>query len=64
VQAYYLPNVNRTNLIVLTGAEVHAINFKPRSSKEDDLVASGVTYTYMGKSISVSAGKEVILSAG
>ena len=56
--------MHRPNLVVLTGAEVQGINFEPRSHKDDDLVASGVTYTCEGEKISVSASKEVILSAG
>ncbi|TRM59618.1 hypothetical protein BD626DRAFT_462271 [Schizophyllum amplum] len=61
--AYYYPNEARENLVLLTGALVGHVNFQSPVSA-DGLVAEGVTYYSGGQEYNVSAGKEVILSAG
>lgn len=59
--AYLDPARDRPNLTVWTGVTVEKILFdKPA----EDATASGVQYTKGGKSATVSARKEVILSAG
>jgi choline dehydrogenase len=51
----------RSNLTVLTQAHVNQINFD-RSGRQP--VANGVSFTHKGSSVTVSASREVILSAG
>ncbi|KAJ3901688.1 alcohol oxidase [Lentinula edodes] len=58
---YLLPNVGRSNLAVLTGAQATKIQFTQNGG---NATATGVQFTASGTSYTVSAGKEVILSAG
>lgn len=61
--AYYVPVSNRSNLVVLTGAEATRI----LSVKTNGLVeANAVEYSLNGqtRSVSIKPGAEVILSAG
>ncbi|KAJ7849598.1 glucose-methanol-choline oxidoreductase, partial [Mycena leptocephala] len=60
--AYYMPNRERKNLIVLTEAIVARVLFADAPGK--DLTASGVEFIHGGKTLKVYAKKEVILSAG
>lgn len=62
--AYYLPNAERPNLRVLTGALVQKIHFASRKSKKEPLTAIGLSFTVDGKSYIAKAKREVILSAG
>ncbi|KAF7377009.1 GMC oxidoreductase [Mycena sanguinolenta] len=61
--AYYTPASSRANLKLLTGAQVTKIVFNSELIA-DKRVAVGVEFTVHGKSYSVSAAKEIILSAG
>ncbi|KAJ7146031.1 alcohol oxidase [Mycena epipterygia] len=61
--AYYTPVASRTNLKLLTGAQVTKILFKPELV-DGNRVAAGVEFTVEGKIYSVSVSKEVVLSAG
>ncbi|KAJ4464622.1 hypothetical protein C8J55DRAFT_566723 [Lentinula edodes] len=58
---YLLPNVGRSNLAVLTGAQATKIQFTQNGG---NATATGVQFIASGTSYTVSAGKEVILSAG
>ncbi|KAH9947119.1 GMC oxidoreductase [Amylocystis lapponica] len=58
--AYLLPVIGRTNLTVLTGANVNKIVTRKENG---ELVASGVDFGYGGTIYRVNASKEVILSA-
>ncbi|KAG8821559.1 hypothetical protein FRC19_007630 [Serendipita sp. 401] len=60
--AYYAPNANRANLIVLTGAQATKIVFNTNKNRDGTYTATGVSYVYGGVSYTVSASKEVILS--
>ncbi|KAG8754821.1 hypothetical protein FRC14_004624 [Serendipita sp. 396] len=62
--AYYAPNANRANLIVLTGAQATKIVFNTTKNRDGTYTATGVSYVYGGVSYTVSASKEVILSGG
>ncbi|KAL8701338.1 MAG: hypothetical protein Q9201_004957 [Fulgogasparrea decipioides] len=59
--AYYAPVAQRTNLFVLTGAEVERIAFIDGNA---DKVANAVCFMYKGKSWTVGVRKEVIVAAG
>ena len=56
-----MPNANRENLFVLTGATVSRIVFHEGSSP---LQASGVEFLKDGKKYSAAVTREVIVSAG
>ncbi|KAG8178666.1 hypothetical protein JTE90_025589 [Oedothorax gibbosus] len=56
-KSYLVPAENRTNLNILTEAFVTKVLF-------DKKRATGVSFEYGGKSVTVKAKKEVILSAG
>ncbi|KAJ7637777.1 GMC oxidoreductase [Mycena rosella] len=60
--AYYIPNRERKNLVVLTEATVARVLFADAPGK--DLTATGVEFIHAGKTLKVYAKKEVILSAG
>ncbi|KAH6856331.1 hypothetical protein B0I37DRAFT_73684 [Chaetomium sp. MPI-CAGE-AT-0009] len=60
--AYLTPAQGRPNLTVWTGVVVDKILFDKKAA--DDAVATGVQYTKDGKTSTVAARKEVILSAG
>ncbi|KAF8171014.1 GMC oxidoreductase [Mycena galopus ATCC 62051] len=60
--AYYMPNKERKNLVVLTEATVARVLFLNAPAKE--LTVTGVEFIYGGKTVKVHAKKEVILSAG
>lgn len=62
--AYYLPNAERPNLRVLTGALVEKVHFASRKSKKKPLTATGLSFTVDGKKYIAKARREVILSAG
>jgi choline dehydrogenase-like flavoprotein len=59
--AYLAPARDRPNLTVWTGVTVDKILF---DKSAQDAVATGVQYTRDGQTSTVTAGKEVILSAG
>ncbi|KAJ7230526.1 GMC oxidoreductase [Mycena pura] len=61
--AYYLPNRERKNLVVLTEATVGRVLFADAASGKD-LTATGVEFIHGGKTLKVHARREVILSAG
>ncbi|KAJ7448597.1 alcohol oxidase [Mycena galericulata] len=61
--AYYTPASSRINLKLLTDAHVTKILFKPELVN-DKCVAVGVEFLVHGRVYSVSASKEIILSAG
>ncbi|KAJ4488387.1 hypothetical protein J3R30DRAFT_929429 [Lentinula aciculospora] len=58
---YLLPNVDRSNLAVLVGAQATKIEI---SQTGGNVTATGVQFTASGTNYTVTAGKEVILSAG
>ncbi|KAJ6086383.1 hypothetical protein N7486_010664 [Penicillium sp. IBT 16267x] len=60
--AYYLPNVTRSNMFLLTGAQVLHIYFD--ATKNGKFIASGISFLARGAKYSVKARCEVILSAG
>lgn len=59
--AYYVPAAQRTNLTILTGAEVEKIGFAYESG---DKLANAVYFRQDGSSTMVTVNKEVILAAG
>ncbi|KAG9226738.1 hypothetical protein CCMSSC00406_0008438 [Pleurotus cornucopiae] len=59
--AYFSQAQSRSNLLVLTGAEATKILL---TKYGNNLVATGVTFTSGGKSLTAKANKEVILSTG
>jgi choline dehydrogenase-like flavoprotein len=60
---YYADHIALDNFSVLTGAQATKVNF--RNSKENGyLVANSVAFVVNGTTFTVSAKKEVILSAG
>lgn len=60
-KAYYLPNAERPNLLVLCEAVVEEIILERVG---DDWLATGARFTHRGQSHVVSASREVVLSAG
>ncbi|TCD61245.1 hypothetical protein EIP91_008712 [Steccherinum ochraceum] len=60
--AFYLPNKDRINLVVLTNALV--VRIVTSKSSDDAVTATGVEFEVDGKKYTVKAGKEVIVSAG
>ncbi|TDL16835.1 alcohol oxidase [Rickenella mellea] len=60
--SYFVPNQGRSNLVVLTGAQVSKINWATNSTS-GGLTASGVSFLSNGTTFTVSASREVILSA-
>ncbi|KAJ6535901.1 alcohol oxidase [Mycena vulgaris] len=61
--AYYTPVASRSNLKLLTGAQVTKILFKPELV-DGNRVATGVEFTVDSNIYSVTVTKEIILSAG
>lgn len=59
--AYYAPISQRTNLSVMTGAQVKKIEF---TRGDDNMIANTVCFNRDGKSSRVGVRKEVILAAG
>lgn len=60
-KAFLTPNLSRSNLTVITDAQVQNILF---DSKSNDKVATGVRYLVNGHYHNIFAKKEVLLSAG
>ncbi|KAF8604819.1 alcohol oxidase [Ceratobasidium sp. AG-I] len=60
---YYAYNAGRPNFVVLTGAQATKINFS-NTTKGGKITATGVTFVSNSTNFSVTARKEVILSAG
>ncbi|KAG6909080.1 hypothetical protein DXG01_002061 [Tephrocybe rancida] len=61
--AYLVPAQDRPNLTVLTQATVLRVVFA-EDRNGDDVTATGVEFAHAGKTYSLSAQKEIILSAG
>ncbi|QRW13145.1 GMC oxidoreductase [Ceratobasidium sp. AG-Ba] len=61
---YFAYNAGRTNLVVLTDAQVTKINFANASAGGSKLKATGVSFVSNSTSYSAHARKEVILAAG
>ncbi|KAJ6573700.1 GMC oxidoreductase [Mycena sp. CBHHK59/15] len=61
--AYYMPNRERQNLVVLTEATAARVLFSDAPPGEG-LVATGVEFVHGGQTVKVHSKKEVILSAG
>ncbi|KIJ28546.1 GMC oxidoreductase [Sphaerobolus stellatus SS14] len=59
---YILPNLGRKNLFVLT--EAYSSRILLEDSKSEPVTAKGVEFIHEGKTYSVKAAKEVIVSAG
>ena len=59
--AYYAPISQRTNLSVMTGAQVEKIGF---SEGDGNMIANSVYFNREGKSFRLGVRKEVILAAG
>ncbi|KAJ7173929.1 alcohol oxidase [Mycena crocata] len=62
--AYYEPNKSNPNLVVVAGAHATRIMLNSSADASGNLVASGVEYIKDGKSLTVSARKEVLVCAG
>jgi choline dehydrogenase-like flavoprotein len=62
--AYYLPNQDRPNLHLLTGAQVVKLNISSVPDESGNYAATGVTYVAEGGSYTASVDKEIIVSAG
>ena len=60
-RAFLTPNLHRSNLTVITNAQVQKILI---DNESDDKIATGVCYKVKGKSHNIFAKKEVLLSAG
>ncbi|KAJ7444018.1 alcohol oxidase [Mycena latifolia] len=58
---YFAPNMQDSNLIVLTGAQATKINF---SKIKGQIIASSVDFVVGDQQYTVKASKEVVLSAG
>lgn len=62
-QAYYKPNSERANLVVLTGA--HTVRMEVAGSEGDStLIATSVAFLHNDDLFQVKVGKEVVLAAG
>ena len=61
MQAYLFPALDRPNLKVLTGANVHRL---VTSKQANGLAATGAEFAHGDKVYTVNATKEVILCAG
>ncbi|QRV84518.1 GMC oxidoreductase [Ceratobasidium sp. AG-Ba] len=61
---YFAYNAGRTNLVVLTGAQVTKINFANASASGSKLKATGVSFVSNSTGYSAHARKEVVLAAG
>lgn len=61
VQAFYLPNIHRPNLTVLTGARANRVLTE---AQNDDIKATGVEFVYNHTVYSTHAKLEVIISCG
>ena len=59
--AYYAPISRRTNLSLITGAQVEKIEF---AQGEGNMIANAVYFNREGESLKVRVRKEVILAAG
>ena len=59
--AYYQPNVNRSNLTILTEAQVNKITLSHHDGK---IIASGIDFTSFGFKYHAKADHEVLLCAG
>ncbi|TEB21436.1 GMC oxidoreductase [Coprinellus micaceus] len=62
--AYLHPYEDRQNLVVLPNAYVTRVLWADEKDAERNLVASGVEYIFGEQKLTVTASKEVILSAG
>ncbi|KAH6857186.1 putative choline dehydrogenase [Chaetomium sp. MPI-CAGE-AT-0009] len=62
--AYYEPISSRSNLFLLTGAEVHEILLARDENPPSPWRAEGVRFSHSGAKFSAFACREVILSAG
>ncbi|KAL7282581.1 hypothetical protein ACG7TL_004052 [Trametes sanguinea] len=60
--AFYLPNKDRPNLIVLPSSYVNRV--LPSSQSSSDFIAEAVEFQHNGQLYIVRANKEIILSAG
>lgn len=60
-KAFLTPNLSRSNLTVITDAQVQRILF---DSQSDDKIATGVRYLVNNHQYNIFAKKEVLLSAG
>ncbi|PPQ82754.1 hypothetical protein CVT25_009225 [Psilocybe cyanescens] len=63
VAAYLMPNINRSNLYVLTQALVARVILGPARTGRDRTI-TGVEFIYGGRAYRIKVSKEVILSAG
>lgn len=62
IQAYYLPNKDRSNLSVLLLAHVNRL--LTEKAEDGTLAVTGVEFTHDGKTHTVAAKNEVVLCAG
>ena len=62
-KAYYGAAKGRPNLHLITAAQVEKINFEP-SINSEDVIASGVKFSYGNTTYNAKARKEVILASG
>lgn len=61
-KGYYLPNAERKNLVLLTGAHITRILFE--DTQGSDVVATGVEFLKDGQKLVAKAKREVVLCAG
>ena len=61
-KAYYAPNADRKNLVLLTGAQATRVILQPSTAGE--VLATGIEFTKGGETFTARSKLEVILSAG
>ncbi len=63
-KAFLTPNLHRSNLTVITDAQVQKIIVESKNDGSEEKIATGVCYQINNKEFSIYADKEVLLSAG
>ncbi|KAL8727736.1 MAG: hypothetical protein Q9166_005849 [cf. Caloplaca sp. 2 TL-2023] len=61
---YFTLSASRPNLQILTNALVSRINFQPQKDENNNVVATGLTYTSDGTTYTANATREVLITAG
>ncbi|KZV84012.1 alcohol oxidase [Exidia glandulosa HHB12029] len=64
--AYWAPNADRANLLLVTSAQAFKITFVPPDSIDHEAprVAQGVQFSCQGSVLYAKAGRDIVLSAG
>ncbi|KZW04190.1 alcohol oxidase [Exidia glandulosa HHB12029] len=63
-KSYYLPRADRTNLVVITEAQVHRVLLNDTADSDGLFAATGVEFVYAGAVHVARVRREVIVSAG